>query len=114
MPADITYEDTHIVTMAKYLTCNLDISALKMQLVDILVEKIYLEPHFHSIRAALLSAVPFLCEVYRTLLFEMPQRAFYTLVVATFEAHAACSQILWPFTAAILETEYPVVLVDYP
>jgi hypothetical protein len=35
--ADITYKDTHIVTMPRYLTCNLDIDALKMGSVNMLV-----------------------------------------------------------------------------
>jgi hypothetical protein len=96
IPAHVTYEETHSITTTPryYLTHNLDIRGLEMRLVDMLVSQIYTQAQFHSSQAAFCRLVLVLCEIYRTLLFNASNRAFYTLVVNTFEAHPARYQML--------------------
>jgi hypothetical protein len=90
LPAGITYEDTHDITLPRYLRRNLDIRAIEMRPVDMLVAQVYLEPQFHSSQAAFRSSVPALSEAYRTPLFESSQ-----------------DQIPWRSTDAIFEVVFP-------
>jgi hypothetical protein len=73
----------------------------------LLVAQVYRESQFHSSQAAFRSNVPALSEAYRTPLFDLLQRAFYTLVVNTFRAHPARYQIPWLSTDGIFEVAFP-------
>ena len=89
---------------------NKKLTSLEQKSLDMLVEQCYRNPNICSSKAAFVSEVPFVCEVYRSPLINLTQEQFYKRVVATFEAHPQRDLLYWKSTTAIRDASLPTIL----
>ncbi len=92
---------------------NVRMSELEERSLTLLVKQCYDQTSLSCSEAAFLSNVPYLCECYRTPLFDLTQDAFYEVVVKSFEANPKRTNLTWKSTKAIHDANLPKDLAQY-
>jgi hypothetical protein len=97
---------------------NKVLSDLEQRSLNMLVQQCYEETDlctrlaFRS-ETAFVTHVPYLCECYRTPLFQLTQQQFYKRVVKAFEEHPNRAELGWESSQAIDDAELPTLLLQY-